>query len=343
MRRLPAPACRRRGLCRLPSRPDRLGAGRAGRAGARHPCRPHLAAEQPPPGLAEGRAGRRRSASTPRRATASSTCANATSCGPSCSRWSQPLRALLRGAEAGGHGRGAADPGRPGRRPAAREGRGRGSRRGRGAGRLRPGAPARPARARRRLRRPDPLGAGAGHGHPRRGAGAAAARRLPPGDGGRGGGAGRGGAARRSGRRGSSPTCSPASAPSLWRWRAGSSPPKARATPRWPSRPRPGGRSGRSSSTIATSTAARSTRPSSTASRRSCSIRPGPARRSRRRLLARSDVPRIAYVSCNPVDLRPRRRRPDRRRLPLRLDPAGRPVPLVDPCRAGRSRSAARR
>ncbi len=53
-------------------------------------------------------------------------------------------------------------------------------------------------------------------------------------------------------------------------------------------------------------------------------------------LLARSAVPRIAYVSLQPGHLRPRRRGPGRRRLSARLDPAGRPVPLVDPCRAGR-------
>ena len=89
MRRLPAPACRRRGLCRLSRR-----TGSPRRSPRRASPAPDilraasLAAAQPPPGRAEG-GGRRWSASTPRRATASSTCANAISCGPNCSLWSR--------------------------------------------------------------------------------------------------------------------------------------------------------------------------------------------------------------------------------------------------------------
>ena len=265
MRRLPAPACRRRGLCRLPRRPDRLGARRAGPGGAGHPAAAHLAAEQPPPRRrlrAERRGGQCCSASTPRRATASSTCANATSCGPSCSRWSRRCAALLREpARPRGRGERPADARRPGRRRAARR-------------RSPPTVSRRPRRStafagEHRLARlalddgygaADPVGAGAGHGHPRRRAGAAAARRLPPGDRGRRGGAGRRGprGGRRSAR--SSPTCSPASAPSRWRSTGrvyaaeGARDAVARAQGR--GRPR---RSARSSSIIATCSAARST------------------------------------------------------------------------------------
>ena len=51
-----------------------------------------------------------------------------------------------------------------------------------------------------------------------------------------------------------------------------------------------------------------------------------------RRLSSAADCLR----QLQPGDLRPRRQDAGRRRLPARLGPAGRPVPLVDPCRAGR-------
>ena len=52
--------------------------------------------------------------------------------------------------------------------------------------------------------------------------------------------------------------------------------------------------------------------------------------------LAASAVPRDRLCQLQPGDLRARRGNAGRRRLPARLGPAGRPVPLVDPCRAGR-------
>ena len=71
-------------------------------------------------------------------------------------------------------------------------------------------------------------------------------------------------------------------------------------------------------------------------------LRGGRARSAPRRregagaALAASSVPRIAYVSCNPATFARDAEDADRRRLPARLGEAGRPVPLVDPCRAGR-------
>jgi 23S rRNA (uracil1939-C5)-methyltransferase len=50
--------------------------------------------------------------------------------------------------------------------------------------------------------------------------------------------------------------------------------------------------------------------------------------------LAASKVPRIAYVSCNPSSWA-RCRDAGRRRLSPRRAASGRPVPLVDPRRAG--------
>ena len=129
-----------------------------------------------------------------RRATASSTCANATSCGPNCSRWSRRSAGCSRGRA--GVVMTLADQGvdlllegvavegleaSEAMTAFARE---------HGLARL---------AARRRLRRADPLGARAGHHHPGRRPGRAARRRLPAGDGGRRGGSGRRGA--RGGRR----------------------------------------------------------------------------------------------------------------------------------------------
>ena len=67
---------------------DRAGAARAD---DRDPRAASVAAQQPPPGDAagaEGREGRRARLQRREVAPASSTCANAISCGPSCSRWS---------------------------------------------------------------------------------------------------------------------------------------------------------------------------------------------------------------------------------------------------------------
>ena len=68
---------------------------------------------------AEGRAGRRRRLQRRRSRTRSSTCANAISCGPSCSRWSRRCGLLAGLLPAEADRRSPADPGRPGRRRAA--------------------------------------------------------------------------------------------------------------------------------------------------------------------------------------------------------------------------------
>jgi 23S rRNA (uracil1939-C5)-methyltransferase len=51
--------------------------------------------------------------------------------------------------------------------------------------------------------------------------------------------------------------------------------------------------------------------------------------------LAKARTPRVAYVSCNPSTFARDAEILCEGRLRARLDPAGRPVPLVDPCRAG--------
>ena len=138
-------------------------------------------------------------------------------------------------------------------------------------------------------------------------------------------------------RAGAWPTCSPASARSPLPWRRrpvlaaeaardAHLACKAAAAPRRACRSRP---------STATCSAIRCGPRSCAASTAWCSIRREPARASKWRRSPQSGVPRVVYVSCNPSSWA--RDAAMLKEAGYRLAEAapGRPVPLVDPCRAG--------
>ena len=255
MRRLPAPACRRRGVSRLSRLAGRDGAG-AARSRDRNSRAAPVAAAQPPPrdaAGAEDRQGRRariqRREVAPDRRHARVPYPEARAVRAGRSRCGELLADLLQPKRIGGS---AADARRPGRGRAAQGRRRRRARRDRAADVIRIGA--RPGAAERRP------GAWAGDAStsrsprrsPVRDAGCISGRRISPGDRGRRGGAGR--CVREAvGERGRSPTCSPASAPS--RLPRG---PAMRPKPRAMRRRRSSGRRRHARSSIATSIAGRS-------------------------------------------------------------------------------------
>ena len=344
MRRVPAPASRRRGLCRLRRRPDRR---RARRAGPRRADPRRRRSRRRAPAAARRcmpSAGRRALGFTEESSHAIVDMRECHVLRPSCSRWSRRCARCSRRLRPQAAGRRPPDAGRSGRRRAAHGCRCRRAGRGRGAHRLR--------RARTALARlaiddgfgpetrwePEPvtitLGGVAVPLPP-----AASSRRRAEGE------AALVAAVReaigdaRDDRR-------PVRRPRHLRARAaGQGLCRRRRARRDP------GAQGRGSAGAAAGVR-RASRPvpppadappSSTASTRSCSIRRAPARASRCAALAATQAPAHRLCLVQSQQLRARCEDAVRGRLAARLGPAGRPVPLVDPCRAGRARSVASR